>query len=98
MSENIQNNATLSSKEGKKASRTVRLTQDLNNRLVALCTHLGTNPNSYLVSEIGKCISRDEIAFSVKKTHDQASEFFNKMQKELDNDIFDNSGKPDTKD
>jgi hypothetical protein len=46
-----------------KKSRTVRLTPELDSRLLALCDHLGTNPNAYLVTEIGKAISRDEVAF-----------------------------------
>ncbi len=45
-----------------KKSRTIRLNEDLDNRLTALCEHIGTNPNAYLVAEIGKAISRDEVA------------------------------------
>lgn len=51
----------------KKYTRTIRLTTDVNDRLIALCEHLGTNPNSYLVNEIGKAISRDELAFKAQK-------------------------------
>lgn len=45
-----------------KKSRSIRLTPDLDDRLVALCDHIGTNPNAYLVAEIGKAISRDEVS------------------------------------
>ncbi len=47
----------------KRVGRTVRLTADINQRLIELCEHLGTNPNAYLVNEIGKAIARDEVAF-----------------------------------
>ena len=32
---------------------------------MAVCRHLGVNPNAYLINEIGKAISRDEVAFVV---------------------------------
>ena len=51
----------------KKITKTIRLNHDVYQRLVALCDHLGTNPNAYLISEIGKCISRDELTFNVNK-------------------------------
>lgn len=54
-------------KTSDKYVRTFRITKDMNDRLVSLCNHLGTNPNSYITNEIGKCISRDEIAFNTQK-------------------------------
>lgn len=48
-----------------KVSRSLKLEADINDRLVAVCKHLGVNPNAYLVNEIGKAISRDEVAFVV---------------------------------
>lgn len=51
-----------------KITRTIRLTPEVNQRLVDLCEHLGTNPNAYLISEIGKAVSRDEIAFRAQKS------------------------------
>ena len=53
--------------ERDKITRTVRLTPDINQRLIELCEHIGTNPNAYLISEIGKAISRDEVAFRSQK-------------------------------
>jgi len=47
-----------------KKGRTVRLTPDVDNRLQALCSHLGVNPNSYMIAEIGKAVARDEVSFS----------------------------------
>lgn len=48
-----------------KVSRSLKLEADINDRLVAVCKHLGVNPNAYLVNEIGKAISRDEVAFVI---------------------------------
>ena len=56
-----------------KISRTLRLTPDLDARLQGLCEHLGVNPNAYLLNEVGKAISRDEVAFQLKK---QVQEMF----------------------
>lgn len=46
-----------------KVGRTVKLEHDMNERLIELCEHLGVNPNAYLLNEIGKSISRDEVAY-----------------------------------
>lgn len=43
--------------------RNVKLTMDMDSRLVALCKHLGTNPNSYLVNIVGKAVSQDELQY-----------------------------------
>lgn len=48
-----------------KVSRSLKLDVQLNERLVKLCEHLGVNPNAYLLNEVGKAISRDELAFVV---------------------------------
>lgn len=48
-----------------KVSRSLKLDVQLNDRLVKLCEHLGVNPNAYLLNEVGKAISRDELAFVV---------------------------------
>lgn len=50
-----------------KVGRTVRLSSDINQRLVELCVHLGVNPNAYLVGEIGKAVARDELTFRAGK-------------------------------
>lgn len=48
-----------------KVSRSLKLDVQLNERLVKLCEHLGVNPNAYLLNEVGKAISRDELSFVV---------------------------------
>lgn len=57
--------------EEKRIGRTVRLTVDVNQRLLDLCDHLGTNPNAYLVTEIGKAIARDELAFRAQRAQSE---------------------------
>lgn len=63
-----------------KVGRTVRLSSDINQRLLDLCDHLGVNPNAYLVAEIGKAVARDEVTFRAKS---QQAEFFNRLTNEV---------------
>lgn len=56
---------SIEEKEGRHA-RSVRLTTSVNDRLIALCDHLGVTPNSYLVGVIGKAVATDEMAFLAK--------------------------------
>jgi predicted DNA-binding protein len=60
-----------------KVGRTVRLSPDINHRLVALCAHLGVNPNAYLVGEIGKSVARDELTYRLTS---QTNDFFRSIQ------------------
>ena len=70
-----------------KVGRTVRLEPDVNARLIALCEHLGVNVNAYLVGEIGKAISRDEVSYRVANhtdnTKEMLNDFFAKVMTEL---------------
>lgn len=50
----------------KKKGRTIRLTPDVDSRLVALCVHLGVNPNAYMLAEVGKAVARDEVSYASK--------------------------------
>lgn len=50
-----------------KVARTVKITKTMNGRLLDLCEHIGVNVNAYLVSEIGKAVSRDELAYLASK-------------------------------
>lgn len=56
--------------ESVKIGRTVRLTPDVNERLLKLCGHLGVNPNAYMVSEIGKAVARDEVSYRATSRSD----------------------------
>lgn len=51
-----------------KIGRTVKLEHNLNERLIALCAHLGVNPNAYLLNKIGEAVSRDEVSY-LASTH-----------------------------
>jgi predicted DNA-binding protein len=51
----------------KKYTRSIRLTEDVHERLTALCAHLGVTANAYITGEIGKAVSRDEIAFKAQE-------------------------------
>lgn len=53
--------------------KTIRLTQDIVDRLNVLCDHLGVTPGAYIVGEVGKAISRDEVALCAKQTTDKSS-------------------------
>lgn len=67
------------SSESKK-SRTVRLDPSVDSRLVELCKHIGTNPNAYLVAEIGKAISRDEVSLrAVKQSSEHQALLFEQI-------------------
>lgn len=71
-----------------KITRTIRLTPEVNQRLVDLCEHIGTNPNAYLISEIGKAVSRDEVAFNAQKNNtsiyqDQLIPFIQNIEKQI---------------
>ena len=46
-----------------KVARSLKLEPNLNDRIVALCAHLGVNVNAYVLNEIGKAVSRDEVAY-----------------------------------
>ena len=48
-----------------KVTRTVRLTPDVDAKLVRLAAELGTSVNAYLNVEMGKAINRDFLAFQV---------------------------------
>ena len=66
-----------------KVGRTVRLEPDMNERLVALCEHLGVNVNAYLVGEIGKAVSRDEVAYKASQHTSDMASLLGSMMSEL---------------
>ncbi len=67
-----------------KIGRTIRLDPEIDTRLKALCRHIGTNPNAYLVTEIGKAISRDEVALKVLDySSKNQADFFERLLGEI---------------
>lgn len=64
-----------------KVTKTIKLEDDLNNRLNSLCEHLGVTPHSYLISKVGEAISRDEVSYlaalSAAEANAKMTAFFN---------------------
>jgi predicted DNA-binding protein len=56
-----------------RAPRSIRLTIDVNDRLIALCNQLGVTPNSYLIQAIGKAITQDELHFKLRENSDNVA-------------------------
>lgn len=57
-----------------KITRSIRLTPDVDARLIALCEHFGISIHNYLTNEIGKAVSRDEVALKAKQSQADAFE------------------------
>lgn len=74
-----------------KHSRSISLTIDMHERLLALCDHLGTNPNSYMVNEIGKAVSRDEMIY---KTQTKQSDFYSQITEMIQAQMDEGQQKP----
>ena len=62
-----------------KKTRTVRLTHDMNARLEALCEHLGTNVNAFLITKIGEIVSTSELSFKSQKNNSELYDVMNNM-------------------
>ena len=63
-----------------KVTRTVRLTPEVDAKLVKLTEELGTSVNAYLNVEMGKAINRDFLAFQVAQRQQASLEsFFDKV-------------------
>lgn len=63
----------------RKVGRTIRLTPELNDRLVALAEHLGVSVNAYMSTELGKAIARDEITYHLRKNTNDMTELLQAM-------------------
>lgn len=66
----------------KKKGRTIRLTPEVDSRLVALCAHLGVNPNSYMLAEVGKAVARDEVSYASKMRMNSVMDSLESMVRE----------------
>ena len=74
-----------------KITRTVRLTPEVDAKLVRLAEELGTSVNAYLNVEMGKAINRDFLAFQVADRQGAAMDNFMQtalaaMQTQMDKD------------
>lgn len=72
--------------EKERKSRAVRLTADVDARLQAVCEHLGTNPNAYLLLAVGRAVAQDEVVINAKKSnaglYEQIGEVFRTLAEE----------------
>jgi hypothetical protein len=59
-----------------KITRTVRLTPEVDAKLVRLAEELGTSVNAYLNVEMGKAINRDFLSFQVADRQGAAMDNF----------------------
>ena len=73
----------MTTEKKKKVGRTINLEAHMNDRLIALCAHLGVNPNAYLLNEIGKSISRDELSYKAAQQTQQMQEQFTSLFMEM---------------
>jgi hypothetical protein len=71
-----------------KKVRTIRLTHSMNARLEALCEHLGTNPNAFLITKIGEIVSTSEITFKSQQSQsamvDILAQFANSASEDIE--------------
>lgn len=51
-----------------KVTKTIKIDPSMNDRLLAVCEHLGVNPHAYLISAVGMAISKDEVAYVAAKS------------------------------
>lgn len=70
MSDEIQDS------KAKTKTRTVRLSDDIDAKLLALSERLGVTVHSYLTNEIGKAVNRDYLGFQLAERQGQAIESF----------------------
>lgn len=66
-----------------KYQRTISLNQDINDRLLRVCEHMGVTPSAYLKQVIGEAVSRHEVSLLPKQSADAAgvmmSNFFESL-------------------
>lgn len=73
-----------------KYQRTITLTQDMADRLHAVCEHLGVTASAYLKQAIGEAVARHEVSLLAKQSKDNSMEvltrFFEAMAQEATTD------------
>ena len=83
---------SLENESGKgKHQRTVTLTQDMAERLLRVCNHMGVTPSAYLKQVIGESVSRHEISLFPKQAADNQQamleKFFTTLGDQLQEEI-----------
>lgn len=57
-----------------KYQRSIRLTQDMADRLRAVCEHLGVNVGAYLTQAVGESVTKHEVSLLAKQSKDSSME------------------------
>lgn len=60
---------SIEEREGR-VSRSIRVTTVVNDRLTAVCDHMGVTVSSYIIACVGRAVSEDEKNFNLSKTNE----------------------------
>jgi predicted transcriptional regulator len=80
-----------------KYQRTITLTQDIADRLQAVCEHLGVTASAYIKQAIGESVSRHEVSLRPQQTAQNAetmmAKFFEAAASAMENQEVEQDGK-----
>lgn len=62
-----------------KYQRTITLTQDIADRLQAVCDHLGVTASAYIKQALGEAVSRHEVSLVAKQSKDSSMEMLERF-------------------
>jgi hypothetical protein len=62
-----------------KYQRTITLTQDIADRLQAVCDHLGVTASAYIKQALGESVSRHEVSLLAKQSKDSSLEILERL-------------------
>lgn len=62
-----------------KYQRTITLTQDIADRLQAVCEHLGVTASAYIKQALGEAVSRHEVSLLAKQSKDGSLEILERL-------------------
>lgn len=70
-----------------KKQKSIAFDAEVYQRLELVCETIGVTPHSYIIQEIGKCVTRDYIQTfqlqSIARASEQSSSFFDKVENEI---------------
>lgn len=80
-----------------KYQRTITLTQDIADRLQAVCEHLGVTASAYIKQAIGESVSRHEVSLRPQQTAQNAetmmAKFFESIASAVETQEVEQDGK-----
>jgi len=81
-----------------KYQRTITLTQDIADRLQAVCEHLGVTASAYIKQALGEAVSKHEVSLLAKQSKDGSLEIlermFSAMADQAEQEKYDNDKRP----